>query len=433
MDNITHSLMGAVIGRAAAPLVGPGRHGRRWAIITGMIGANLPDIDLAWMELMPDPQIGYLLHHRGHTHTLALIPLMAAAVGGPLLWAARREAQQRRQREGQTGAVGLVAVAAINCAVHILADSWNNYGVHPFWPIANRWYYGDTIFIVEPWLWAALGPAAFWIAPAGRWWGWGGWRRARVIGAVIGAVAAGALVGPGQAAAWVTGVLVWGLISGGLAGAGRWEALCLGTGGLVGAAWLAFAIGSAQARAELAEELGQQVPEERLVDAARAPMPGVPWCWWVVAKTEAPGGIYTLRSGIVSLWPERLPPDTCAFWDDSMRTIKLRPVEFSPDPRWVWEGQWSRPKSELAAIVAGGADVGGAAVGCAARGLLGFARMAWWEDRGEADGQSRYWIGDLRYDFQPGQGFAEAEISPETPCMGLPAWGEDNIGRYELQ
>ena len=40
-------------------------------------------------------------------------------------------------------------------------DFTNNYGVHPFWPLSNRWFYGDAVFIAEPLLWAACAPLAF--------------------------------------------------------------------------------------------------------------------------------------------------------------------------------------------------------------------------------------------------------------------------------
>ena len=43
---------------------------------------------------------------------------------------------------------------------HLVLDSWNSYGVHPFYPFDMRWYYGDAMFIVEPWLWLFLGVAA---------------------------------------------------------------------------------------------------------------------------------------------------------------------------------------------------------------------------------------------------------------------------------
>ncbi|MBI2712626.1 MAG: hypothetical protein HYX41_07225, partial [Bdellovibrio sp.] len=52
---------------------------------------------------------------------------------------------------------------------HILMDYWNNYGVHPFSPFWNRWYYGDRIFIVEPLFWFCLLPLVFQVARS-AWW-----------------------------------------------------------------------------------------------------------------------------------------------------------------------------------------------------------------------------------------------------------------------
>ncbi len=42
--------------------------------------------------------------------------------------------------------------------IHLALDFSNNYGVHPFWPVSNRWFYGDAIFIVEPWFWVVAIP-----------------------------------------------------------------------------------------------------------------------------------------------------------------------------------------------------------------------------------------------------------------------------------
>ena len=50
---------------------------------------------------------------------------------------------------------------AITPLLHIGMDFTNNYGVHPFWPLFDRWFYGDAVFIAEPLLWAACAPLAF--------------------------------------------------------------------------------------------------------------------------------------------------------------------------------------------------------------------------------------------------------------------------------
>jgi inner membrane protein len=45
-------------------------------------------------------------------------------------------------------------------ASHLFLDAFNSYGVHPFYPFQSRWYYGDAIFIFEPWFWLLFGLAA---------------------------------------------------------------------------------------------------------------------------------------------------------------------------------------------------------------------------------------------------------------------------------
>ena len=49
----------------------------------------------------------------------------------------------------------LLAVIAI--LTHPLLDTLNTYGVRWLMPVRGEWYYGDTLFIVDPWLWLVLG------------------------------------------------------------------------------------------------------------------------------------------------------------------------------------------------------------------------------------------------------------------------------------
>ncbi|MGE5198160.1 MAG: metal-dependent hydrolase, partial [Rhodospirillaceae bacterium] len=42
---------------------------------------------------------------------------------------------------------------------HPFLDWLNNYGVRLLMPFSERWFYGDTLFIVDPWLWLILGGA----------------------------------------------------------------------------------------------------------------------------------------------------------------------------------------------------------------------------------------------------------------------------------
>ena len=152
MDNITHSLVGVALadlamGRRATKVQRP------LFVGAGIIAANLPDIDLAYSAITPAP-LGYLLHHRGHTHTvlgLAVLALVLVAA----YWFFPSVRKMRL-----SGRLRFWLLIAIALASHLALDALNSYGVHPFYPVDNNWYFGDAVFILEPWLWLVLGIAA---------------------------------------------------------------------------------------------------------------------------------------------------------------------------------------------------------------------------------------------------------------------------------
>ena len=154
MDNITHSLVGVALADLAM-----GRRGtkaqRPLFVGAGIIAANLPDLDLAYSWITPPP-IGYLLHHRGHTHTVVGLVVLALMLG----FAYRFLPSVRKMRP--SGQLRFWLLIAIALASHLVLDSLNSYGVHPFYPIDNAWYFGDSLFILEPSLWLILGVAVAW-------------------------------------------------------------------------------------------------------------------------------------------------------------------------------------------------------------------------------------------------------------------------------
>ena len=90
MDNLTHSLVGLALGELveralpAEPDPMRGRTRRRALLATGLIASNFPDLDLVLTPLLAPP-LGYLMHHRGHTHTLLWgLPQVALLLG--LMW-----------------------------------------------------------------------------------------------------------------------------------------------------------------------------------------------------------------------------------------------------------------------------------------------------------------------------------------------------------
>jgi inner membrane protein len=148
MENLTHSLVGAALAEVALPDDAT-RAQRTIFFIAGVLGANLPDGDLLYSNVM-SPPLGYLLQHRGYTHTVVGCLALAALVGAfGFIPAIRDRLGTSRQRWW-----AMIVVALLS---HITLDWWNSYGVHPFWPFDNRWYYGDAINIFEPLLWMMLG------------------------------------------------------------------------------------------------------------------------------------------------------------------------------------------------------------------------------------------------------------------------------------
>jgi inner membrane protein len=46
---------------------------------------------------------------------------------------------------------------------HVGLDWLNNYGVRLLMPFSSQWFYGDSVFIIDPWLWLLFG-AGVWVA-----------------------------------------------------------------------------------------------------------------------------------------------------------------------------------------------------------------------------------------------------------------------------
>jgi inner membrane protein len=148
MDNLCHTLAGAAMGEAGL------KSRTRFGMPALLIAANLPDIDV----LVYATSIVPVSFRRGWTHGVvaqALLPLLLA--GGLLLWDRWRPAGDlSRARAGALVAIGYAGVLS-----HVLLDYLNNYGVRLLMPISSRWFYGDTLFIIDPWLWLMLGTGLY--------------------------------------------------------------------------------------------------------------------------------------------------------------------------------------------------------------------------------------------------------------------------------
>ncbi|MEP6766675.1 MAG: metal-dependent hydrolase [Gemmatimonadaceae bacterium] len=157
MDNVTHALAGCLLAEATTVFlekrgVTVTRRVRSALFAVGIISAELPDTDLLYAgNVLGMGKLGYMLHHRGYTHTVVF-----AIVGALLVWWAAL-ALRKELRDGSLKGT-ILTLALVGTFSHLALDYSNSYGVHPFWPMSGQWYYGDAVFIIEPWLMIAVLP-----------------------------------------------------------------------------------------------------------------------------------------------------------------------------------------------------------------------------------------------------------------------------------
>lgn len=143
MDNLTHSLVGAAMGRMGLKRLSPR------AMPALIVAANLPDIDsFVAGSVGCDP----LAAHRGFTHGiggLVTMPFLAVAI----IWCWEK---LRPGKEGPLKLGGLLLACFLGVLSHPLLDLMNTYGTRVLEPFSHRWYYADALFIVDPWIWVML-------------------------------------------------------------------------------------------------------------------------------------------------------------------------------------------------------------------------------------------------------------------------------------
>ena len=145
MDPLTHTLVGASLAST--------RLGRttRLAAPALVIGANLPDVDVLSYFAGSDAALGF---RRGWTHgvpAMALLPGLFALV--LWLWTRRWPEAKRSAVSGRW----LVALSYLAVLTHPALDWLNTYGMRWWMPFRDTWTYGDSLFIMDPWLWLVLG------------------------------------------------------------------------------------------------------------------------------------------------------------------------------------------------------------------------------------------------------------------------------------
>jgi inner membrane protein len=272
--------------------------------------------------------------------------------------------------------------------------------VHLFWPIDDRWRYGDAVFIVEPWLWVVSVPA---LVAASRSW------LARVLLSLI--LLAGltlawrtGFVATGAAVALTTGAVLFVAMAGILTPGGR--AIAAVSGWIV--VTLVMLTGARAARAAATRAARDADSAAQLLDVVVSPLPANPVCATVIT-VERSGAVYRIATARVSAAPAIAQAIHCS----TRATIEstIGPSTRRSTPSVHWEGEWSAPVGALATLVRGN---------CVALAAMRFIRVPIW--RTLAD--SAVLLGDARFGVASGNGFTDVRVPrPPDTCPGaVPPW-----------
>lgn len=400
MDNVTHALAGCLLAAATVTVVerrdvkSP-QSFRAIASMVGLITAELPDTDLLYAgSLMGMGKLGYLLHHRGHTHTV-----LFAVASALFVWLAALAV--RKETRAAPFKNALLALALLGTASHLLLDYTNNYGLHPFWPVVNRWFYGDAVFIVEPWLWIAAIPPLFLFY------------RGRVLRSLLGLLLIVIL-----AAAWLLGMVGGGVAAALTAATVSWtqtlrfvraeRRIAYGV-----VAWLAaeavFGVASAQASHAVETSAGMRT----FRDVSLTPLIGNPLCYRALV-VEVDGSTYRVTNAMVAPFSRVRSANACAgAGDDRLSGASAFGQTLSAHvsgERVRWSNAWSAPLADLTRIVR---------THCEAAAAMEFIRVPIWSElkNGDVD------IGDVRFGTGA-RGFASVTVSarPAQCPRFLPGW-----------
>jgi len=144
MDNLTHSLTGLMLSRAGLNRFYPR------ATLLLILAANVPDIDIVTIVRGP---LYYFEQHRGITHSLAAMPVMALL---PVLVVCAIGKSLR-------GWAVAWALSILGVASHLLLDWTNVYGIRLLSPFSSQWFHLDLINLFDLIIWAVL--LLGWLAP----------------------------------------------------------------------------------------------------------------------------------------------------------------------------------------------------------------------------------------------------------------------------
>ncbi|MCM0605919.1 MAG: metal-dependent hydrolase [Xanthomonadaceae bacterium] len=374
MDNLTHTLIGITVAHSL-----PKKLRTREIYWASVIANNLPDSDVIQNFFPGTTPLDYLVHHRGYTHNFFLTFGLAYAGAALTSFIAKPKGERKVTRE-------LYLFTLLGCFMHIGADFMNSYGVHPFSPLFNQWLYGDSVFIIEPWIWMILLPMAIAMAHS---------KSAKIFWSVLLAVGWG-IIGFVD---YVTLPIKIGVT---LAGAfSFWFHHKKKTANLAAVSLLtvitAFFTFSHIAKNEI-----RTTSHAPFNDIEATPSPGNPFCWGSWSE-KSEGEDHVMRLALVTPFPNIVGADQCGAW----RTVYPRsgnphlidrPDEKNPSVLWRYESRVSKQDYD---------DL--YEHSCQFQRLMSFVRFPYVTHIGK-----NWAAGDLRYDMRDRGNFTHMEITDES-------------------
>jgi inner membrane protein len=388
MDNITHSLVGVVLSRTVVKENSRPEF-ERAALWAAVLGSNLPDLDFLLRPFVGGGNLGYLLHHRGYTHTvLASIPLGILAGFFGIKIAGLKKLNH----------FSLYALGVISVLFHMLADYCNNYGVHPFSPILQKWFYGDFIFIVEPLILFALIPYAFFKI------------QSSVSKALLLLIGLGLSVlvwmGPFVSKSVAVWISIWAVIS--FLIQKKFRSVAVPIAALVCILSL-FWIGSTEVKKQVSSLWDDHAGHSTIQQFATTPAPSNPFCWSIQVLSFE-NADYVARVGYFSFVPHLFSPETCYFQGRMKNLTPLKPVQsLSPLKGLHWVGEYRRPHQDFFEL---------SKKYCQFRAFIRFSRIPVWYSY-----KQQLYVEDLRYDQGGMNSFARFRLGDDQECLNhIPEW-----------
>jgi inner membrane protein len=304
VDPVNHGLVGIAAGLSILTARRPKASWQTQLVVAlcGLGAGEVPDADRIFDAVMHpyDPEgqgLAYMLYHRGPLHTLIFCLLAALTLALLFRFVARKWAPP----------LGLLfAVALVGSCLHLAMDGMNDYGVHPFCPWSQRWFYGDFLFLAEPTVGAALLPYVF-VAFGSQLEADTARRAARAAG--VGVLAFILLLVAHQ---WLKlfGAVVaslWLFLQAFLQRRGPRPLIAWASLGLALACFFAT---SRFARARALDWISGGTERSSSPDVVTTPAPANPFCWRVIT-VERRGDAFRVQLGITSLWPSLVQTGDC--------------------------------------------------------------------------------------------------------------------------